>query len=62
VKDFPGYSRARGAGGPRTKKQLRRWRSRFDRVNKEAASVERRLELLDEERRKPTLHDIDWKP
>lgn len=62
MKDFPGYGRTRGAGGPRTKKQLRRLRQQGERLAAEKKAADRKLELLDLERRRPTLHDVDWKP
>lgn len=62
MKDYPGYNNGRGKGGPRTKKQLRKFRERRDRERVEERKREQRAMLLELERREPTLHDIDWKP
>lgn len=62
MKDFPGYGRIRGAGGPRTKKQLRKIRQRLAFAAAELKYRAYQEEMLELERRKPTLHDVDWKP
>lgn len=62
MKDFPGYNNGRGKGGPRTKKQLRKVRERALRAAQEQQKLAYKAMLLEEQRREPTLHDIDWKP
>lgn len=60
--DQPGYGHQRSGRGPRTKKQRRRVEEQRALLKKQEAILMRELEELEELRREPTLHSINWQP